>query len=67
VVCKRQYVDWRQFRHQDIQTTAVREAIERFCGKIVQALNRPWLSPEERHRKKEAEVSPGPRLWWPLY
>jgi hypothetical protein len=45
----------------------VREAIERFYGKIVEALNRPWLSPEERHRKKEAEVSPGPRLWWPLY
>jgi hypothetical protein len=50
VVGKRQYVDWRQFRHQDIQTTAVREAIERFCGKIVEALNRPLLSSEELDR-----------------
>ena len=56
VVGKRQYVDWRQFRHQDIQTTAVREAIERFCGKIVEALNRPWLSPEERREQEEAEA-----------
>ena len=56
VVGKRQYVDWRQFRHQDIQTTAVREAIERFCGKIVEALNRPWLSPEERRQQEEAEA-----------
>jgi tetratricopeptide (TPR) repeat protein len=57
VVGKRQYVDWRQFRHQDIQTTAVREAIERFCGKIVDALNRPWLSPEERRQQEEAEAA----------
>jgi tetratricopeptide (TPR) repeat protein len=56
VVGKRQYVDWRQFRHQDIHTTAVREAIERFCGKIVEALNRPWLSPEERRQREEAEA-----------
>jgi tetratricopeptide (TPR) repeat protein len=56
VVGKRQYVDWRQFRHQDIHTTAVREAIERFCGKIVEALNRPWLSPEERRQQEEAEA-----------
>jgi hypothetical protein len=46
----RQYVDWRPFRHLDIRTPAVREAIERFCGKIVEALRRPWVSPEERQR-----------------
>jgi hypothetical protein len=50
IVGKRQYVDWRPFRHLDIQTTAVREAIERFCGKIVEALHQSWLSPEERRR-----------------
>jgi hypothetical protein len=54
VIGRRQYVDWRQFRHLDVQTTAVREAIERFCRKIVEALDAPWLSLEERQRQEEA-------------
>jgi hypothetical protein len=56
VIGKRQYVDWRQFRHQDIQTMAVREAIERFCNNIVQALGQPWLSPEERRQQADARL-----------
>jgi hypothetical protein len=55
-VAKRQWVDWRPFRHQEVQTTAVREAVERFCGKIVEALHEPWVSPEERQRQLEAEA-----------
>jgi hypothetical protein len=55
-VGQRQWVDWRPFRHQDVHTTAVREAIERFCGKIVEALNGPWASPEDRRRQEEAEA-----------
>ena len=39
---RRQYVDWRPLRHLDVQTTAVREQIERLCQKIVEALNEPW-------------------------
>src|SRR5271169_3099050 len=52
----RQYVDWRPFRHLDVRTTAVREAIERFCDKIVNALREPWVSPEERGKQLEIEA-----------
>jgi hypothetical protein len=55
-VGQRQWVDWRPFRHQDVHTTAVREAIERFCGKIVEALNVSWMSPEERKRQEEVDA-----------
>ena len=52
----RQYVDWRRFRHFDPRTTDVREAIERFCHKIVEALREPWVSGEERgHQEAEAK------------
>jgi colicin import membrane protein len=44
----------RQFRHLDAQATVVREAIERFCGKIVEALHQSWVSQEERRRQEEA-------------
>jgi hypothetical protein len=53
---RRQYVDWRPLRHLDAQTTVVREQIERLCQKIVEALNEPWVPPEERRRMEEAEA-----------
>jgi TIR domain len=53
---RRQYVDWRSLRHLDAQTTVVREQIERLCQKIVEALNEPWVPPEERWRMEEAEA-----------
>jgi cobaltochelatase CobT len=43
IIGSRQYVDWRSYRHQDAHTTGVREAIERFCGKIVETLREPWV------------------------
>ena len=55
-IALRQYVDWRALRHLDVQTTAVREQIERLCSKIVEALNQPWASPEERLREAEAKA-----------
>ncbi len=55
IVARRQYIDWRPFRHVVAHTTAFGEAIERFCGKIVEALREPWISPEER-RRQEAEA-----------
>ena len=55
-IALRQYVDWRALRHLDLQTTAVREQIERLCSKIVEALNQPWASPEERLREAEAKA-----------
>ena len=53
---RRQYVDWRSLRHLDVQSTAVREQIERLCQKIVELLNAPWTSPEERQRMEEAKA-----------
>ena len=53
---RRQYVDWRPLRHLDVQSTAVREQIERLCQKIVELLNAPWTSPEERQRMEEAKA-----------
>jgi len=55
IVAKRQYVDWRPFRHSAVDSPDLGQAIERFCGKIVETLREPWLSPEER-RELEAEA-----------
>jgi hypothetical protein len=59
IIGSRQYVDWRRFRQADVRTPSVREAIERFCEKIVEALREPWVSPEER--RKQQEVDPQQR------
>ena len=53
---RRQYVDWRPLRHLDVHTTAVQEQIERLCQKIAEALNEPWMPPEERRRMEEAKA-----------
>jgi formylglycine-generating enzyme required for sulfatase activity len=50
VVAKRQYVDWRPFRHAAVDSPAFGQAIGRFCGKIVETLREPWLSPDERRQ-----------------
>ena len=55
IIAKRQYVDWRPFRHDAVNSPALGQAIERFCAKIVETLREPWLSPEER-REVEAEA-----------
>src|SRR5262245_5317453 len=52
----RQYVDWRPLRHLDAQTATVREQVARLCQKIVEALNEPWISPEERRRIEEVKA-----------
>jgi flagellar biosynthesis GTPase FlhF len=57
IIRARQYFDWRPFRHLDVHTTAVREAIERFCNKIVEALRKQWVSPEERRKQLEIEAA----------
>lgn len=55
VIGERQYVDWRHLRHLSGDSTVVREAVERFCQKIVDSLNEPWQSPEERQAQEEQE------------
>jgi len=56
IIAKRQYLDWREFRHRDISSTEVREAVARFCANICEALNRPWLSPDERRAREAGEA-----------
>jgi hypothetical protein len=56
IVGSRQYVDWRRFRHADVRTPSVREAIQHFCEKIVEALREPWVSPEERRKEQDIDA-----------
>jgi formylglycine-generating enzyme required for sulfatase activity len=55
IVARRQYVDWRAFRHAPVNTPAFGQEIERFCSKVAETLREPWISPEER-RQMEAEA-----------
>jgi hypothetical protein len=48
LIAKRQYFDWREFRHLDSNATEVKRAVERFCGHIRDALHRSWITSEER-------------------
>jgi hypothetical protein len=56
LIARRQYVDWRQLRHQDARSTEVSVAVERFCKDIRDALYKPWLSPQERKEREQAEA-----------
>ena len=52
IIAKRQYLDWREFRHLDVQSTHVKATIERFCGNICDALHRS-LPPDQRGTPEE--------------
>jgi len=63
VIGARQYVDWREFRSEPIDSPAYRKAVFQFCASIVSALREPRLTPEEKVRqeldlrlRKEAEA-----------
>ena len=53
LITRRQYVDWRVLRHHDVNSMEVKEALERFCMQVSQALQRRWLTPEERRALEE--------------
>lgn len=53
-IAKRQYVDWRGLRHRDIHSAEIKEAVERFCVHIRDALYKPWVSPDERMAQERA-------------
>jgi WD40 repeat protein len=56
IVGTRQYMDWQKYRHRDAALADVGERVEQFCANIVEALRQPWLTPEERRRRQEAET-----------
>jgi hypothetical protein len=53
LIAQRMYVDWREFRHLDVNSTEVKRQVGRFCTHIRDALYRPWMSPEERKQREE--------------
>jgi len=55
VIGRRQYVDWQKLRLFEVTSTPVREAIDQFCRKIVEALERPGLS-EAEIAQRQAEA-----------
>jgi hypothetical protein len=55
VIARRQYVDWRELRHHDVDSRDVKEAVGRFCRHIRDAIERPWLSPEEKAKAERVE------------
>jgi hypothetical protein len=56
LIAKRQYADWRKFRHQDVRTSEVSEAAERFCTHIRDALHKSWVS-RPKHKQQEEAVT----------
>ncbi len=57
IIGTRQFSDWQKFRHRDVSSPDVAERIERFCSNVLGALHRPWVAPEERRRREEAEAA----------
>jgi hypothetical protein len=54
-IAARQCLDWEPYRYRDIDTPGVREQLGLFCEKIVGALRKPWVYPEERRKRQEIE------------
>jgi tetratricopeptide (TPR) repeat protein len=59
LIAKRQYVDWREFRYLEVDSTEVRREVGRFCIDIRNALRRRWVSPEELKQKEQAAARQG--------
>ncbi|HZR61649.1 MAG TPA: tetratricopeptide repeat protein [Xanthobacteraceae bacterium] len=53
LIAKRQYVDWREFRYLEVDSTEVRREVGRFCTDIRNALRRRWVSPEEFKQQED--------------
>ena len=57
VVGTRQYLDWRELRHHDPNSTEVRQRLERFCRGITNTLHKPWVSPDERKAARGGRIA----------
>ena len=58
IIHTRQYADWTKIRQDDpASSPEVRRQIELYCQDIVEALRKPWESPQDRRRREEAEAS----------
>jgi hypothetical protein len=57
VVGSRQYINWQPMRHLDVGSPEVALQVERLCQNIFNALQQPWLSPEERRKNEAVEAA----------
>jgi hypothetical protein len=55
IIHARQHADWTRLRQHDVASLEFGQKIEDFCQDIVEALSKPWQSPEERRRQAENE------------
>jgi hypothetical protein len=55
IIGARQYVDWRELRHEEIHAVEVKKAVAKFCANIADALRKPWNSPSEQEQEEEPE------------
>ena len=62
IISKRQYVDWREFRHRDVNSTDDKAAVERFYSHVREAVRREWLTPEEQREQEEVAAWNAPKL-----
>lgn len=53
LIAQRQYANWSEFRFLDMNSPDVRRSVGRFCADIRNALNQPWMSPQERRQLEE--------------
>jgi flagellar biosynthesis GTPase FlhF len=56
IIGRRQYIDWREFRHRSFAEAEIKKKIEHFCGKIVASLEQPWIPPADRRAAEEAQA-----------
>jgi hypothetical protein len=56
IIHARQYANWTTIRLDGVASSNVGKQIARFSEDIVEALLKPWVSPEERRRVEEAEA-----------
>jgi TIR domain len=56
IVNDRQYLDWRDYRPRELSDPEIRKELIQFCSNISNALRKPWVSPEDRQQRQEAEA-----------
>ena len=56
IIRARQFADWTKIRNEALTSPAVSKEITHFCESIAKALEKPWLPPEARRSKEEAEM-----------
>jgi flagellar biosynthesis GTPase FlhF len=56
VIGRRNYFDWQKFRYRSVTEGEIAERIGKFCQSIVESLQQPWVSPEERRAAEAAEA-----------